>query len=822
MLTQKENEVKLSLSSIENRYSIIQLFFLTYSWIIELVVPWISGFRIYHKNTVFRLGLILLITSSSEIHAVMPQVSNLPDKNLNLVNRDNELSQLESLLKSNAYAATIGMAGMGKTQLARLYAYNHSSQYDVIWWFDAKKNMLDQMVLLIQKFNQEKIEKPLDTHAVNFKILYKRFYSTIQSLGGKALFIFDNVEGYFDLNPFLSLNDNVTQSPVHILLTSRVDSGYKSLLKLSNFSHQESLAFLKNLLPRREISEIELLAKELNHYPLSLGQSAMYLRHHSFITVKEYLSLYNMKRQKLWQSEEKFFQTEKVPGWDENHESVSATLQLSIQEIEKHSKIVEDFLIFLSLIGSQHISSSLIKSWQITNRYDEFSFGESLSNIIKYNLVSSHHLANAEKPFFSIHDAVQKVVLSVFMKNNAREHFEKASRTILTFLLPHKNHLIKFYGKNVALTGHMETLIQKAETFKVITPSLTTLKVFLLDYYLYVKRDHKMALSIVKQIDKATHHLESEPNVYARYLSSRGDVTCLHNTNNPPQFLEALKKMETMLQKLLDNPTEDVYEVVRLQNNIGQAYLLRGDPSKAEGFLLASRDKISSLQENGALVPLYYFLTWLYIDKSEFNKALETANQAILCMEDQPNTAIKFYVYNFKALCLLSLNRYKEALQTATLSVQSCRQYFGDYKTDTLAEALSYQAKAYLEINELQNAKSSLTESIDTYNQFYKGEFKVLDQAYAYTTLGEVYEQEGSLLKAYDSYLTAFKVFKVCSEKMQTVLAGKIIYKLSLTAARLGEPSLAKKYYNLHVSYFNTDKTRELFNNLLQLSISIT
>ena len=70
--------------------------------------------------------------------------------------------------------------------------------------------------------------------------------------------------------------------------------------------------------------------------------------------------------------------------------------------MEKHREIVEDLLVFFALIGSQQIPSALLKSWRLTNGYDEFSFTESLSNLVKYNLVSSHYYAKTKEHFFSI------------------------------------------------------------------------------------------------------------------------------------------------------------------------------------------------------------------------------------------------------------------------------------------------------------------------------------------------------------------------------------------------------------------------------------
>src|SRR5207249_11640260 len=69
-----------------------------------------------------------------------PFVTNIPNVNNLFVGRQEHLQKLQEKLnmqKMPGIIAIVGMAGMGKTQLARQYAHAHVNDHDVIWWIDA-------------------------------------------------------------------------------------------------------------------------------------------------------------------------------------------------------------------------------------------------------------------------------------------------------------------------------------------------------------------------------------------------------------------------------------------------------------------------------------------------------------------------------------------------------------------------------------------------------------------------------------------------------------------------------------------------------------
>ncbi|WP_017208639.1 hypothetical protein [Rickettsia australis] len=62
----------------------------------------------------------------------------------------NHVSQLETLKENlNQYkqssCSRVGGSGMGKTQLARMYAYENKDNYNIIWFIDCNLNIEQQL-----------------------------------------------------------------------------------------------------------------------------------------------------------------------------------------------------------------------------------------------------------------------------------------------------------------------------------------------------------------------------------------------------------------------------------------------------------------------------------------------------------------------------------------------------------------------------------------------------------------------------------------------------------------------------------------------------
>ncbi|XP_035701736.1 uncharacterized protein LOC118433670 isoform X3 [Folsomia candida] len=110
-----------------------------------------------------------------------------------------------------------GLGGHGKTQTAQAVAVTciEDEHFDAEIWIDAEKEEEIMQKMTLELKNQC-IEKIPENEGI---LLANKFYNLISSKGSqKILVIFDNVEGFYEVQNFLPLNKNMEN--VAILLTS--------------------------------------------------------------------------------------------------------------------------------------------------------------------------------------------------------------------------------------------------------------------------------------------------------------------------------------------------------------------------------------------------------------------------------------------------------------------------------------------------------------------------------------------------------------------------------------------------------------------------
>jgi ankyrin repeat protein len=225
-------------------------------------------------------------------------------------------------------AAISGLGGIGKSELARKYAYKYGKDYygNVIWINAENFEYIKNSFLRLAEDKRVDIS-PKDKHGRNKTIeaIVEEIYAFFARRRRKSLFIFDNAEEYKDIRRFLPSSLSLGCKKPYILITSRnknwriaESEGEIKTIQLGVFKETEAVKFVKRALNIRDNlqdEEIKKLTEELQYFPLALGQAVAYINESNIVLscrgeervgVSDYLKRYKKEADKLLDFESKY------------------------------------------------------------------------------------------------------------------------------------------------------------------------------------------------------------------------------------------------------------------------------------------------------------------------------------------------------------------------------------------------------------------------------------------------------------------------------------------------------------------------------------
>jgi hypothetical protein len=188
-------------------------------------------------------------------------------------------------------AAVTGLGGVGKSTLAREYAWQDQDRYAGVWWLNAAGDLGAE--------SWEEVEQGLVALGDHFV----RGLAQAEDRGRAAREALDFiVHGGFS-KPWLLIFDNVDnprvlevwrpRSNVHVLVTSRIGNWSLGVspIEVDAWEPAEAVAYLIRETGRADLSEMQLaeLGEALGRLPLALSHAAAYLRRRKAVTIKYYL-----------------------------------------------------------------------------------------------------------------------------------------------------------------------------------------------------------------------------------------------------------------------------------------------------------------------------------------------------------------------------------------------------------------------------------------------------------------------------------------------------------------------------------------------------
>jgi hypothetical protein len=377
--------------------------------------------------------------------AAQPTVwGHVPPRNPNFTGRAALLESLHERLGVGTTAvlpeALLGMGGVGKTQLAVEYVYQHQSGYDLIWWIPAERpaQIGQSLSELAQRLNL-----PVSAE-VGAVVPAVREVLRVGDPFHHWLLIFDNAESPEAVRPYFP-----SGGPGSILVTSRDPrwASVASAIEVSVFTRDESTALLRRRGPDLTTHDADRLADALGDLPLAIEQAAAW-RVETGMPADEYLRLLGEQRPEL---------LDDAPPPD-YPTTVAAAWNVSLDMVAERNPGALRLLQVCAFLAPEPISRTLFTAARArpidpaldATLDDPIVFSRAIREINRYALAAIDHRANS----IQLHRLVQRVLVDR-MTADERETARHAAHLLLAAYDPNQPDSVAQWPRYGELFPHV-------------------------------------------------------------------------------------------------------------------------------------------------------------------------------------------------------------------------------------------------------------------------------------------------------------------------------------------------------------------------------
>jgi nucleoside phosphorylase/tetratricopeptide (TPR) repeat protein len=348
--------------------------------------------------------------------------------------RENVLTQLADVLKTGQATALSqpqaisGLGGIGKTQIAVEFAYQHRDEYQFVLWTlaDTRESLVSGYVAIAGLLNLPEKDEQDQTKTVQSVI---RWFETHT----EWLLILDNADDLVQVYEFLPL-----KLGGHLLLTTRAQATGTRALRIEVDSMPQDVGALF-LLRRAKLIAIDAkltdadtadvatareVCEELGGLPLALDQAGAYIEE-TGRSLSDYLDLLKQEQRTLLE------RRGTVPA--DHPQSVATTFSLTFEKVRQKSEAAAELLKLCSCLAPDAIPLELIT--QGTNHLG-IVLGEVSTNILQFDqaleILQAYSLVqrDGKNCTLSIHRLVQAVLRDSMGRDAEKQWKQRAVQAV--------------------------------------------------------------------------------------------------------------------------------------------------------------------------------------------------------------------------------------------------------------------------------------------------------------------------------------------------------------------------------------------------------
>jgi hypothetical protein len=657
------------------------------------------------------------------------QISNAIDPVSYFINHVKQVAIIKSNLEQYKKSSIVGISGMGKTQLARMYVEENSKDYDTIWFFDCNLDINAGFLDLAKAINKTHGEGtvPEDSETIKDDVL--------KYLASKDrwLLVFDNLK----IGDNAKVKDLIeSENNGHMIFGSQEATNLPHIVEVVAFSKKDSEELAKKILLENKPEAVEFLATEFKGYPIFIVQSAQLLNQVKGLSFEEYKK-----------------------HIESSNDKIKLNLNLVIEQLKEPTK---NLLSKIALINNQAFSKDFL---QIISSNPK-TISDDIYDLSKFGLISTLS-DNKGNPIFEMHDVIQNLIAGLNKDEDNIGLLTGIINKILATVPNGDENKYVFFSENLTFRSNLEAILAQSEKYHVPTYEVLKLRKNLLAFYMpvldYYNCAKMQAWLIEKEQNKAFNlgkMLDDQRADYASYNMHIG----IYEDFAKSDFIEAAKYFEKA-KKAISNVTG--YEEVKfiLASEIAHFYAYGGNLEDAEQNLKDAEAILNQYPDNKDLDLGIYWFTKAKINllKGEYDNAIiaiekniETDNKANL-----PQDTFTAPTYILQSQILGAMGKYKEAYRIIERITRQELKKESPIEPELEARILTQLANAEAGIDQLANAHVHIERACRFYALQASENPKSANSDYAEALVfkGDILTKKEQFKEALQSYLDAEKVY---------------------------------------------------------------
>ncbi|GHV90057.1 tetratricopeptide repeat protein [Spirochaetia bacterium] len=587
-----------------------------------------------------------------------------------------------------------GMGGVGKSEMAKEYAFRFAQEYSCMWWIEAETEPGIQTA-----YREFAIMKDLVTDSAKPDLILLKVTDWLRK-NNEWLFIFDNAEDELLLEKYLPASGKG-----HILVTSRYQHWHNiETVDIDLLPEEESHDFLTKVtgLPIDEYQKE--LAKELGFLPLALEQAAYYIKKnsHSNVDYRQYLEMLKKHPAELLDDDSK-----KIS------KTVMKTFLIAIEKIENEA--AKQLINICAFLAPENIncqwfvdaSSILPQPLQDTVK-DDYHYQKAKEVLNDYSLVK------IENNKIKMHRLVQEVVKESLKKEKWINYCIDVLAKQLNFDFSTKQCRENF----PEVRPHIETIISKYNIkIEIIVDLYHFLGKGFFEFanYKESKDNYDNALRIIDEIKRKTI------NHFLKIATINSDIASFYHKNG--NYDDAVKSDKKALNIRIDKLGKEHIETAKSYNNLGLDYYNKGKYGVSlRYFNSALKIRINKLKKHPDTAKTYMNMANVYYMKGTPDNKNNFLNTALIYYkkslniykELKENNINEALVYAGLGNVYVDINKYSLAIKYHNIALKIRSDFYGAENPNT---AVSYDGLGNAIFNSKKNDVNARAEALDLFKK---------------------------------------------------------------------------------------------------------